>query len=354
MQATQANCGPVEGLDPQALGITLTFDAPRDGEPYPLTVRFVGLRAGATNPPAPGDTFDVVDTIAGVVPGSGTVSLTRRIEGITPGGWTVQARSVVDPSGPDRSVPATAQVETSTGYAPLIRVRAPGVRIGAWPALVGSGAAVALILQGVLASRFGLPTGQLSVLSLVACLLGLGGARLYYRLEYPRGPETPVRVTGMCIQGFVLAAIGTVVMGALLLGLPVGRLMDVTAPGLMAGMAIGRVGCFLGGCCAGRVTASRWGLWSSDRRLGVRRIPTQLVESACALLIGSVAGTVLLVVDTEPAGAVFVATIAAYTFGRQLLFPLRSLPRHTRYGRQLVMLSTGIASVGAGVALLLR
>lgn len=354
LQATQAGCGPVGGLDPQALGVTLTFDALRDGEPYPLTVRFVGLRAGATNPPAPGDTFDVVDTIAGVVPGSGTVSLTRRIEGITPGDWTVQARPVVDPDAPDRPVPATAQVETSTGYAPLVRVRAPGVRIGAWPALVGAGAAAALILQGVLASRFGLPRGLLSALSLVACLVGLGGARLYYRVEHPRSPGTPVRVTGMCIQGFVLAAIGTIVAGALLLGLPVGRLMDVTAPGLMAGMAIGRVGCFLGGCCAGRVTASRWGLWSSDRRLGVRRIPTQLMESAYALLIGSVAGTVLLVVDTEPAGAVFVATVAAYTFGRQLIFPLRSLPRHTRYGRQLVMLSTGTAFGGALMALLLR
>lgn len=343
----------MEGLDPQALGVTLTFDAPPDGEPYPLTVRFVGLRTGATNPPAPGDTFDVVDTVARVVPGSGTVSFTRRIEGVTPGDWTVQARPVADPSAPaDRPVPGPAQVEASTGYAPLVRVRAPGVRIGAWPALVGTGAAVALVLQGLLAARFGLPGGRVLAVSLVACLLGLAGARLYYRLEHPRRPGMPAPSSGMCIQGFVLAAVGTVVAGALLLGLPVGRLLDVTAPGLMAGMVIGRIGCFLGGCCAGRQTASRWGLWSSDRRLGVRRIPTQLFESALALLIGSVTFTVLALSDADPAGAVFVATVAAYTLGRQLLFPLRSLPRNTRHGRSLVMLSTALAFVAAVLALL--
>lgn len=236
---------------------------------------------------------------------------------------------------------------------PLVRVRAPGVRIGAWPVLVGTGAVAALVLQALLASRFGLPAGRVLALSLVACLLGLGGAGLYYRLEHPRQPGTPATSRGMCIQGFVLAAVGTVVAGALLFGLPVGRLVDVTAPGLMIGMAIGRIGCFLGGCCAGRPTASRWGIWSSDRRLGVRRIPTQLFESVLALLIGSVAGAVLLVGDAGPAGAVFVATLATYTFGRQLLFPLRSAPRHTRYGRPVVMLTTAIAFVAAALALLL-
>ncbi|GAA2565794.1 prolipoprotein diacylglyceryl transferase [Pseudonocardia hydrocarbonoxydans] len=350
LRATQANCGPVEGLDPQALGVTLTFDAPPDGDPYPLTVRFLGVRTGATNPPAPGDTFDVVDTLNRVVPGSGSVSVTRRIEGVTPGEWTVQARPVADPAG--RPVPEPAQVGVSTGYAPLVRVRAPGVRIGAWPALVGTGAAAALVLQGLLVSRFGLPAGPVLALSLVACLLGLAGARLYYRLEHPRKPGMPAPSSGMCIQGFVLAAVGTVVVGALLLGIPVGRLLDVTAPGLMAGMAIGRVGCFFGGCCAGRPTASRWALWSSDRRLGVRRIPTQLFESALALLIGSVTFAVLSFTDADPAGAVFVAAVAAYTFGRQLLFPLRSLPRNTRHGRSLVMLSTALAFGAAGLALL--
>jgi len=55
---------------------------------------------------------------------------------------------------------------------------------------------------------------------------------------------------------------------------------------VFVGMAIGRPGCFFAGCCSGRPTVSRWGLWSSDRRIGIRRIPIQLIEAAAALLIG--------------------------------------------------------------------
>jgi phosphatidylglycerol:prolipoprotein diacylglycerol transferase len=179
-------------------------------------------------------------------------------------------------------------------------------------------------------------------------VIGLAGARLYYMAEHPRRPRGLMKMTsGMCIQGFVLAAVGTVIVGALLVGLPMGRLLDVTAPGLLFGMAIGRIGCFFGGCCAGRPTASRWGLWSSDRRMGVRRIPTQLFESAMALLIGVVALLAMIAATPDPGGLVFAAGAAAYTFARQLLFPLRDLPRNTAYGRALTMAASGLVLVAA-------
>ena len=233
-------------------------------------------------------------------------------------------------------------------------MRAPGARLGAWPGLVGTGAAVALTVQALLAARVGLPVASVLLLSLVACLLGLAGAKLYYMAEHPQRWRGLMNMSsGMCIQGFVLAAVGAVVAGALLLGLPVGRLLDVTAPGLLFGMAIGRVGCFLGGCCAGRPTASRCGLWSSDRKLGVRRIPTQLFESAMALVIGLVALLAMVLATPSPGGLVFVAGIAAYTFGRQLLFPLRALPRNTAHGRALTMSASGLVAVAAvGAAIL--
>jgi len=117
--------------------------------------------------------------------------------------------------------------------------------------------------------------------------------------------------------------------------------LDVAAPGLLFGMTIGRFGCFFGGCCAGRPTASRWGLWASDRRLGMRRIPTQLLESALAGIVGLAALLGVLTTTPHPAGVVFIGALAAYTFGRQLLFPLRANP-HTVRGRALVMVLTGL------------
>ena len=346
LSASATGCSAVEEADPQALGLTYSFDAAEDGEPYPLPIVFEGRRTGLTGRPGPQDSFRVVETIDPVLPGSGRITVTRRIENIAAGCWAVTAGPGLDPAGAapsDHPIPARVQASGNTGFAPIIRARAPGARIGAWPALVGTGAVVALTVQALLAAGAGLPVASVLLLSLASCLLGLMGAKLYYMAEHPQRRRGLMNMTsGMCIQGFVLAAVGAVVVGALLLRLPVGELLDVTTPGLLFGMAIGRVGCFFGGCCAGRPTTSRWGLWSSDRRLGIRRIPTQLFESGMALVLGVVTLLVMVTTTPSPQGLVFVAGIAAYTLGRQLLFPLRELPRNTAYGRVLTMVASGV------------
>src|SRR5262249_23002945 len=110
-----------------------------------------------------------------------------------------------------------------------------------------------------------------------------------------------------------------------------GVFLDVTTPGLLFAMAVGRVGCFFAGCCGGPPTASRFGIWSSDQRVGARRIPTQLLESGLAGLLGFFA--LLGVLSHGPAGgAFFVAGLSAYTLGRQGLLHLRTEPRKTRQG----------------------
>ncbi|MGI8720908.1 MAG: prolipoprotein diacylglyceryl transferase family protein [Geodermatophilaceae bacterium] len=112
-------------------------------------------------------------------------------------------------------------------------------------------------------------------------------------------------------------------------------------------MTIGRIGCFLGGCCVGLPTSSRWGVWSSDRRLGVRRIPVQLFESTLAGLLGVTALLAILFTNSSVDGVIFVAALAAYTLGRQLLFPMRGIPRKTAYGRMLTMVVMALAVVAA-------
>jgi len=336
-------------MEPQALGLTYWFDAAAEGEPYPVTVRFTGRRAGASGKPGTTDVFTVEETIEHVLPGSGRIALTARVLDLTPGQWTVTAHHVANAERASRGRPGMTRVRYpgptssgSTGFAPLVRVLAPGVRIGAWPGLVALGTIVALGIQALLASRAALPVADVAVLSAIACLVGLLGAKLYYLGQHPHELRARTGVLngglgGMCLQGFVLAALATVVTGALTTGIPLGSLLDVTAPGLVLGVGIGRIGCFLGGCCVGRPTASRWGLWASDRRLGLRRIPVQLMESAFALLIGLAALLVDVAFTAHRGGVVFIAAIAAYTLGRQLLFPLRDLPRATAWGRPLTV-----------------
>lgn len=350
LRATSVGCGALEDAEPPALGLTYRFESAEEGGPYPLTIRFEGRRVGVSGRAGSQDAFVADERIPCVIPGSGYVTVTSHVEGISPGNWEVTASPVLDTAIPmgtaARPIPSLASTSGATGFAPLLRVRAPGARIGAWPALVGLGAVTALTLQALLAARLSLPVMSVVLLSLLACLIGFVGAKVYYLAEHPPQQRGVVNMTaGMCIQGFVIAAIGTLVVGALVAGLSLGPLLDVAAPGLLFGMAIGRLGCFFGGCCAGRPTGSRWGLWSSDRRLGTRRFPTQLFESALASLIGSATLLVVWNWSARPAGIVFVAAVAAYTLGRQLLFPLRDLPRNTVHGRVLTMALAGLVLV---------
>lgn len=289
-------------------------------------------------------------TIHQVIPGSGRIALTARVLDLAPGEWQVSATPISSTPGQDRAVsaphdqPRTLPRGFATGtttFAPVARVRAPGVRLGAWPAFVGVGSVVALITEALLAGHHKLPTLTLLAISFVASLLGIVGAKLYY-LAGHREEKNTLLLSGMSIQGFALVAIATVLFGSLILGIPLGRMLDVTAPGLLFGMSIGRPGCFFGGCCAGIPTASRWGVWSSDRSVGVRRIPVQLIESAATGTVAVAAMLAVLLTYPATGGLIFVAAIAANTFIRQLLFPMREIQRATAHGRALTMAVTAL------------
>ena len=345
LEVTRVGCEELHDTDPQSLGLSYTFRAPSSGAPGPVTVQFDGVHRSSTAG-AP-DTFTTHDVIDPVLPSAGPITLTRRVENIPSGEWDVTASIVAGPADLRRASSATASGRT--GYAPVVSAKAPGTRLGSWPGLVGLGAVVALGLQSALVLRSGLPMVAVLSTSLLACFVGLVGAKVYYLVEHRDRPRTgPARWTGMCLQGFVLAAMATMIIGSVVGEVPVLAVLDLSAPALVIGAGIGRLGCWFGGCCAGRPTASRWGLWSSDRRLGMRRVPTQLIEASAAAGIGLAAATVAWSARPAPVGALFVATLAAYLLARQLVFPLRSLPRNTRYGRAIIVVASAVAVTVAG------
>ncbi|WP_254781827.1 prolipoprotein diacylglyceryl transferase [Modestobacter sp. DSM 44400] len=321
--------------------MTYWFDAAPAGDPYPISVQLTGRRLGDSGIPT-GDTFQVLRTLPHVLPGSGRVALSTTVHDIPSGEWQVTAEPVTsarpDAAGTSGRPIGLAKARTtgSTIFLPVARIRAPGARLGAWPSLVASGAVVALTLQFLLATNRHLPAGRLLGISLVACLLGLAGAKTYYLLTH-RQQKTSALRAGMSVQGFILAAVTTLVLGSWWAGIPLGPMLDATAPGLLFGLMIGRLGCFFGGCCTGRPTASRWGLWSSDRAVGVRRIPVQLMESTLAGLVAAGTLTAVLLIRPATGGLLFIAGLAAYISGRQLLFPLRGIPRKTSWGRQATL-----------------
>jgi phosphatidylglycerol:prolipoprotein diacylglycerol transferase len=108
-----------------------------------------------------------------------------------------------------------------------------------------------------------------------ACLLGLFtgvlGARMSHVLEnlsdFTRSDRTigqnlfemvNISSGGLTYYGGFILAFPTLLLYAKKKGIPLRLGMDIIAPCLMVGLAFGRVGCFLNGCCYGAETNVPW------------------------------------------------------------------------------------------------
>ena len=345
--------GAIRDLDPQSLAVSYAFDAVPEGTPYRVVVKFTGQLLDAGSEPSGAASFSVTATLESVLPGSGSVSLTHRVDEVASGRWKVDAealawhRNAADTGEVRRKLPR-ATATGATMFTRAARAVAPGVLMGAWSSMVGLGAGLALVLQAVLAVALGLRAGPIALMSTGAAVVGIAGAKIYYRLTHRMEPASWL-IGAMSLQGFVIAIAVILPLAAPLAGTSPAILLDLTLAPLLVGQAIGRLGCLAGGCCVGRPTTSRWGVWSSDRRVGTRRIPVQLMESAMAAVLALTSALLLLLAPPQVPGTLFVGGLAAYVLGRQLLFPLRAQPRATRHGRVLTLAGAAVALTVAGV-----
>ena len=333
-----------EAIEREALVLSHWFDSGEAGEAHPATIRLSGRRTDVQGYLGPADTFTHEETIDRVVPGSGPVSISSFVYGLQPGEWNVtgelvRAGSATGHRGrlrPEPLSPATwswrhwsvqtaPPVPVKTRWAltaPLARI--PAVIPGSYTALFIVGLTVAFAMQFALLASEQIAMPRSLLVSLLALAAGLIGAKVWYAALHP---DESILKGGWAVDGFLVTALLVALVALVAFGLPIGAYLDATTPGLFLAVAIGRLGCFLTGCCAGRITASRWGMWSSDRRVGARRIPTQLLESGGGLLIGLAALPLTLVHMRAIHGAVFVAALAVYLVVRQLLLRLRAESR---------------------------
>ena len=141
--------------------------------------------------------------------------------------------------------------------------------------LIAIASACALVIH--LAKRQNMAADTVYSLCIWAVITGIIGARLFFVTEYWQGTFldesgkilSPDKFLfnilnfaqgGLVVFGSILGGMSGAVIFMLRNKMPVLRTFDILVPGAALGMAIGRIGCLLNGCCFGGVTDAAWSI----------------------------------------------------------------------------------------------
>jgi phosphatidylglycerol:prolipoprotein diacylglycerol transferase len=176
----------------------------------------------------------------------------------------------------------------------LVLIRRQGWSNDTWayvPLLLALGGAIYYVLPGMVEPGHGLPIRGFGVMMLLGVVSGVGlsvyrarrmgvdpeviyslafwmflfgilGARLFFVIEYR---ETFIKDTwsetlramgnvaggGIVLYGAFFGGIGAALVFFFVRKLPALAIADIIAPGMVVGASLGRIGCFLNGCCFG-------------------------------------------------------------------------------------------------------
>ncbi len=116
----------------------------------------------------------------------------------------------------------------------------------------------------------------------------LGGRLLFILLNLDYYRENPLDTLklwqgGLVWYGGLIAAVAVAIIFLSAKRMPILKTGDLMMPYVALGQSIGRIGCFLNGCCYGKATALPIGVTFSAAQGPVH--PTQLYESAAMLIV---------------------------------------------------------------------
>lgn len=188
---------------------------------------------------------------------------------------------------------------------------------------------------------------------------GIVGSRLAYVFAhwsyYSTVPLEIIRIDqgGLIFYGGLLLASATLALFARHHRMPLWHAADFAIPGLAIGHALGRIGCFLNGCCYGRpagdaVCGIAYPPICEPGRLfpGIPLYPVQLIEAACLLVIWI--ALLFAYPRRRKDGAIFALYLVLYPPCRFLLEYLRGDERQAWFlidiaqGISLALLLVGI------------
>lgn len=203
------------------------------------------------------------------------------------------------------------------------------VTIHGYGLMIALGFLLCVLMGMYRARKYKLSQDAILDIALYGIIAGFLGAKLLYVIvEWRTFIQSPLQVLGS--EGFVVY--GGITAGALAAILYCRRkklvfldYFDLAAPSIALAQGFGRIGCFLAGCCYGRVTESWFGVVFPRGSLapsGVRLIPTQLISSAGDFLITAV--LLIFYRKSRHKGDVGALYMLLYSIGRFVLEFFRS------------------------------
>jgi len=116
------------------------------------------------------------------------------------------------------------------------------------------------------ARRLAIDEDKLVNVILIVLVASVLGARALYVMEHVQefrrewGSALALWQGGLTLYGGIVAGTVAGLVAARRFGLPMWTVADALTPSLALGTALGRVGCYLNGCCYGRPTHLPWGV----------------------------------------------------------------------------------------------
>jgi len=200
--------------------------------------------------------------------------------------------------------------------------------IYSWGLMVAIGYLAALLTSAYLTKKDGVELEHTLTIYIYTAIFSIIGARSFFVLqfigEYIKHPMEILMIQrgGFVFLGGFMAAFLAIYIYVRMNKLDIWRVLDVMSPGVMLGYAIGRIGCFLNGCCYGIVTKVPWAVRFPPEECF--RHPTQLYSFFASLTIF---GILLAVFNSKRfTGQVFLLAVSMYSVYRFILEFFRYSP----------------------------
>jgi phosphatidylglycerol:prolipoprotein diacylglycerol transferase len=183
-------------------------------------------------------------------------------------------------------------------------------------------AVIAIIAVSILeARRMKISDEHVLGLAAWAIVSGMIMSRVLHIIDhwdyYMANPAQIVGFEGVAIYGAVVGVILAIIVYCQVKKLSIWQIGDMVSPGALVGMAIGRVGCVLNGCCYGLVTDSFCSVVYTASNtygpVGIAVYPTQFFHIVWNL--AAFALVWLLRSRLKPQGSIFLIYLALYAAG---------------------------------------